>query len=120
MAASVVSTSISEIAPTAVVLPTPNPPAMTIFTGMGGRPSGSLDLVKSTDHPLNDLGAAGRIELRPGDRQVPAGDQVADENPRDAEVQPQPAGHLGHGVRFLAQFDDVVYLELQVGEVAAT
>ena len=31
MTASVVSGSISETAPTSVVLPTPNPPAMTIF-----------------------------------------------------------------------------------------
>lgn len=37
IAASVVSGSISEIEPTAVVLPTPNPPAITIFTGSGGR-----------------------------------------------------------------------------------
>ena len=31
MTASVVSGAISETAPTSVVLPTPNPPAMTIF-----------------------------------------------------------------------------------------
>src|SRR5689334_4589454 len=37
MAASVVSGSISEIEPTAVVLPTPKPPAITILTGSGGR-----------------------------------------------------------------------------------
>src|SRR5262245_60855967 len=34
--ASVVNGAISEIAPTVVVLPTPKPPAMTIFTGTGG------------------------------------------------------------------------------------
>src|SRR5262249_22404529 len=37
MAASVVSGSISEIEPTAVGLPTPKPPAITILTGSGGR-----------------------------------------------------------------------------------
>ena len=37
MAASVVSTGISEMAETAVVLPTPKPPAITIFTGIGVR-----------------------------------------------------------------------------------
>ena len=40
IAASVVSGSISETAATAVVLPTPKPPATTIFTGSGGRSAG--------------------------------------------------------------------------------
>src|SRR5919107_3658830 len=43
ISASVVSGEISEIAPTVVVFPTPNPPATMIFTGTGGgagrRPS---------------------------------------------------------------------------------
>ncbi len=37
IAASVVSGSISETGATAVVLPTPKPPATTILTGNGGR-----------------------------------------------------------------------------------
>src|SRR5688500_4695203 len=37
MAASVVSTGISEMLATVVVLPTPKPPATTIFTGTGRR-----------------------------------------------------------------------------------
>ncbi|GAB3176651.1 hypothetical protein GCM10027259_20380 [Micromonospora palomenae] len=40
--ASVVSGAISEIAPTVVVLPTPKPPAIRIFTGIGGRPPGAV------------------------------------------------------------------------------
>ena len=36
MAASVVSGGMSERVPTMVVLPTPNPPAITIFTDIGG------------------------------------------------------------------------------------
>ncbi len=36
MSASVTSGSTSEIAPTKVVLPTPKPPLMTIFTVTGG------------------------------------------------------------------------------------
>src|ERR671916_485966 len=36
ISASVVSGEISEIAPTVVVLPTPNPPATMILTGIGG------------------------------------------------------------------------------------
>jgi hypothetical protein len=55
MAASVVSGSISETAPTKVVLPTPKPPAMTILTGVGGcwgdGPARS-ELVESIEHPL--------------------------------------------------------------------
>src|SRR4029450_7905874 len=94
IAASVVRTAISETAPTAVVLPTPNPPAITIFTGMGGsgrdgpyRPSerGSVELVESTDHPLNDLGATGRIHPGLGYREVPAGDQITNEDPDHAQ-----------------------------------
>ena len=46
MAASVVSGTISETAPTKVVLPTPKPPAMTILTGVGAvdSPAGEPDL----------------------------------------------------------------------------
>src|SRR3954471_2534951 len=36
ISASVVSGEISDIAPTVVVFPTPNPPATMIFTGTGG------------------------------------------------------------------------------------
>jgi len=52
----VVSGGISEIDRTAVVLPTPNPPAMTNFTGSGGwgpRPGDSDDALESTDHPFD-------------------------------------------------------------------
>src|SRR5207244_11354245 len=58
MAASVASGVISEMADTAVVLPTPNPPAMTIFTGVGGRwapVTGSADGFQSTDHPFDHV-----------------------------------------------------------------
>ena len=58
IAASVVSGVISEMAPTAVVLPTPKPPAMTILTGVGGRrplASGSANRFESTDDPFDDV-----------------------------------------------------------------
>src|SRR4051812_1636735 len=58
IAASVVSGVISEITDTAVVLPTPKPPAMTIFTGTGGRcapASSSADGFESTDYPLDQV-----------------------------------------------------------------
>src|SRR5690349_12809252 len=76
MAASVVSGSISEMEPTAVVLPTPKPPAITILTGSGGRtaatgvvatgaagsvgvteyPSGVWDGTQGVDDPAQDGG----------------------------------------------------------------
>src|SRR5215216_7365574 len=58
MAASVVNGRISEMADTAVVLPTPNPPAITIFTGVGGRrlPAiGSVDGLESTNDPFDHV-----------------------------------------------------------------
>src|SRR4051812_22005776 len=72
ISASVVSGAISEIAPTVVVLPTPNPPAMTIFTGTGGlRGSGRFgtkvadgggplsDRTESTHHSQDQVGING-------------------------------------------------------------
>src|SRR5580698_5158306 len=54
MTASVVSGLISETAPTNVVLPTPNPPATTIFTEVvGPAASGAgLEVAKSKEHPF--------------------------------------------------------------------
>src|SRR3954468_945103 len=62
MIASVVSGVISETEPTSVVLPTPNPPAITIFAdvtrplGAGGRCDMS-EPAKSTQHPLQQFSA---------------------------------------------------------------
>src|SRR3982751_6502774 len=96
IAASVVSGRISEIEDTAVVLPTPKPPAMTIFTGTGGprapgcaRGCGSADGFKSTDHPLDQV-AVVRREARPHHHDVPVRGEVGDEYPGDADVQLQP------------------------------
>src|SRR4051812_3019839 len=58
MPASVVSGVISLTAPTKVVLPTPNPPAITIFTGVGARSADRplaarrLEVAESIQHPL--------------------------------------------------------------------
>src|SRR4051812_28018191 len=47
---------ISEMAPTAVVLPTPKPPATTILTGVGGRCAGcSADGFESTNDPFDHV-----------------------------------------------------------------
>jgi hypothetical protein len=62
ISASVVSGEISEIAPTVVVFPTPNPPATMIFTGTGGA---VLDRVSLPDR----LSLLGRVSF--GTRAVP-------------------------------------------------
>src|SRR5688572_427174 len=62
IAASVVSGGESEITPTVVVLPTPKPPAITIFTGVGAM--GSRYCGKATDHPLDKCRIAGHGGLR--------------------------------------------------------
>src|SRR5947208_14789659 len=69
MTASVVSGVISDTEPTKVVLPTPKPPATTIFTDViaaaSPPPCGrkTLDLAQSTRHPLEQvmIGAAFRV-----------------------------------------------------------
>src|SRR3954447_24065552 len=60
MIASVVSGVISETDPTSVVLPTPNPPAMTIFAEVTRPAAGRRDMsepAKSTQHPLQQFRA---------------------------------------------------------------
>src|SRR5882724_5698729 len=85
IAASVTSGSISEIAPTNVVLPTPKPPLTTIFTAVGTLPTvgsfGRLELADKVVDPLNDVqGQFGW--LADGDEVV--GYQVGDQDPGHA------------------------------------
>src|SRR6266513_5799275 len=70
MMASVVSGVISDTDPTNVVLPTPNPPATTIFTdvmaGSAATAESVLEPAKSTEYPFqqHDVRAAqGVVEL---------------------------------------------------------
>ena len=89
MTASVVSGSISETAPTSVVLPTPKPPAMTIFAeviSLGCAPARS-ELAKSTQypfqqiHPLREsLFGSGTVQC-----QQSVGDHVGDEHTSDPQ-----------------------------------
>src|ERR1700759_4148574 len=98
--ASVVSGSISETAPTSVVLPTPKPPAMTIFAeviSLGCAPARRSELAKSTQHPFQQI-----HPLREGFRgsgtvqnQQTFGDHVGDQNPGDSEWQPAVGRDLG-------------------------
>src|SRR5579862_8028895 len=72
IAASVVSGGTSETAATAVVLPTPNPPAMTIFTGMGagagsaGSPRGPASKSMSNLCLLGTAAVGGGAGFEPG------------------------------------------------------
>src|SRR3954469_20036177 len=101
MIASVVSGVISETEPTSVVLPTPKPPAMTIFADVT-RPDDERCGVmseppKSTQHPFQQFCAHRVVVLERG--RLVHGDQstrrhVRDENPRHAERQLHPRGDL--------------------------
>src|SRR5882757_7760455 len=114
--ASVVSGWISETAPTNVVLPTPKPPATTIFVEMGARPRSVCQScrpscwskpAKSTEHPFEQCAVRaawpvpGTVHADP-----PLVCQVADENSDNSERHPQQRGDLGHRPHPAAQFDD--------------
>src|SRR5947209_3934119 len=103
MMASVVSGVISETDPTSVVLPTPNPPAITIFAEVPrpvlGRRAVS-ELAKSTQHPLQQF-CANRVIVvavergRFVHRHEPFGGHVSDQHPGDAERELHPRRDLG-------------------------
>src|SRR5205814_1670551 len=116
MAASVVSGGISEMTDTAVVLPTPKPPAMTIFTGTGGRRapgSGSADGFESTDNPLDQCHVLRIVEHRSLHDEESLRGEVRHEHPGDADVQPETGGHLGDRHRRGTELDDLAVLEGQ-------
>src|ERR1700756_3801912 len=101
--ASVVNGWISDTEPTKVVLPTPKPPATTIFTDVIAEASpppwgrATLDLTESTKHPFEQVhvGAAFRvIPLVDAHESVRA--HVRDQDPRDAERYPEHGRDLGH------------------------
>src|ERR1700682_4057102 len=95
ISASVVSGAISEIAPTVVVLPTPNPPATTILTGTRGlAPLG--ERTESTDHSQDGRGVIGVGHILRVDVEIAGGAQVVDQDLGHIEVQAQPRGDLGH------------------------
>src|SRR6476620_8893613 len=99
MDASVVSGSISEMAPTVVVLPTPKPPAITIFTGNGGRggsPSASTDRApgvgdssKTIDNPAQNSDITVGAGLRCVQGQLTVGAQIVGEHPDHVQVHPE-------------------------------
>src|SRR5918995_1456168 len=142
MAASVRSGSISEIAPTKVVLPTPKPPAMTNLTevmrtaalsavictswnlsetgkpgrrtGSSGARRGSLDGPDAFDH----LGEHRQLDLdRVGvvDVEEAGGDEVVGQDHDHPHHQVEVRGHLGHRQRPHALIEHELLLFGQVG-----
>src|SRR5688572_10261568 len=111
MAASVRNGSISEMAPTKVVLPTPKPPATTNFTGtiravvrswvactmvllVRDRSDGAHALDHLGEHVELDLDGIGVMDVEQA-----GGDQVAGDHRDDPGDELQVAGQLGHRLR---------------------
>src|SRR5690242_17522997 len=114
--ASVRSGLISETAPTNVVLPTPKPPATTIFAEVVAR-AGPLELPKSTEHPFKQchiwLTARGLVAAGLVDRDQPGLGQVRDQDADDAERDGQQRGDLRHRPDLPAQqADPLVFRQL--------
>src|SRR5262245_40052023 len=109
--ASVVSGSISEIAPTNVVLPTPNPPLMTIFTVAGrdrdwSKSEGPDTVSDPFDHVDSD--SAGVLN-----RDVSRRSQIGNQHSRHPQRHRQRNGDLGDRTRRLAQRDEAGAFEHQ-------
>src|SRR6266702_578033 len=107
--ASVVSGVISDTEPTNVVLPTPKPPATTIFAEVAVRASGvrivGSKSAESTQHPFHQHEM--RRDVVVGECPVNA-DQaqfghVTQDHPGHPERDGQLGGHLGHRQRVAAQ-----------------
>src|SRR5215813_364185 len=99
MIASVVSGVISETEPTSVVLPTPKPPAMTIFADVTRPNEGRMsEPAKSTQHPFKQICAHGVVSVERGwliNRQQPIGSHVGDNHSGHTEWQLHPGRDLG-------------------------
>src|SRR5919202_4393530 len=104
MTASVRSGTISDTAPTKVVLPAPNPPDTTIFVEREGRRSEPLE---ATEHSPQEswvtfvaVGGRGLEDL--DQTEV---DHVSDDHAGHPEGYPQLGGNLGHRHRAVADLD---------------
>src|SRR5207248_931898 len=119
MMASVVSGVISETDPTSVVLPTPKPPAITIFAEVTRPECGRCamsELAKSTQHPLQQFSTDRVVVVvvergRFVHRHETLGGHVGDQYPGDAERQLHPCRDLGERLEPpVAQRRDVLLL----------
>src|SRR4051794_11906700 len=111
--ASVRSGLISDTAPTNVVLPTPNPPATTIFAEVVAR-AGPLELPKSTEHPLKQchiwLSARGLVAAGLVNRDQACLGQVRHQDPDHTERDRQQRGDLRDRLDLPAQQADPLVL----------
>src|SRR5690242_20074866 len=121
MTASVRRGLISETAPTRVVLPTPKPPATTIFAEVVARlGAAALELAKSTEDPFEQrdvglvAGFAAGSGLVDGD-QAGLG-QVGHEDPGDTEREAEQRGDLGDGLDVRAERADPLVLGQHRGQ----
>ena len=123
MAASVVSGSISEIEPTNVVLPTANPPAITIFTGMGAGAVGAspmsavamsegLEAIEDPFEQSEIRSTSGRAGV---DGDVSLVDEIAQDDPGDPERETKTGRDLGRGEWGCEQVQDLAPLEGEGG-----
>src|SRR5262249_45541145 len=109
MTASVVSGTISDTEPTNVVLPAPNPPAITILTEVSlaaGVPRS--EVAESTKHLLEEgkVWAVGRCARLVDHHQALVG-EIADEYPRDAERDGQQCCDLRDRAELAAHGEDL-------------
>src|SRR5262245_37457300 len=128
MAASVVSGSISEIAPTVVVFPPAKPPATIISTGSGtvmavpaAPPSWrvvSSELPEAIEHPFQqfDVGAVVPTGSGLAGRHQSLGLEVADDHHDDAEGHLEVGRDLSDRQRRAAELDDPAPLHDQAGQ----
>src|SRR5258705_5744775 len=123
--ASVVNGVISETEPTSVVLPTPNPPAMTIFADVTRPVVGRCAMsepAKSTQHPLQQFCAHRVVAVEGGGfvhRDHAVRGHVSDKNPGHPERQLHPCGDLSERLQSsIAQRGDVLLLTPVAGAVA--
>src|SRR6478609_3511270 len=120
MTASVRSGLISETAPTNVVLPTPKPPATTIFAEVVARAAPPLELAKSTEHPFEQRHirrAAGLSVARLVDGHHAGFRQIRDKDPGHTERHRQQCRHLGHRLDLTAEVADPLVLREQRPQV---
>src|SRR5579884_2027499 len=113
--ASVDSTSISDTALTAVVLPTPKPPATSSFAEAVGSAAALAGSDQAIAHPFQQSDMFG---VRPAgavrkDLYKPVAAQVVDDDAHHAEGQPQLGGQLDHAVRLSAQLVERAFLGQQ-------
>src|SRR5690349_9644605 len=118
MTASVRSGLISETAPTNVVLPTPKPPATTIFAEVVARPAS--ELAKSTEHPFEQRHIRSAAVVLVATRLVD-GDQaglgeVGDQDPGHTERHGEERRHLRDRFHLTAQVADALVLREQPHE----